>query len=130
MTSKLNIIITLFSGTTLQRFLKFGFRVFTSQLYCVMYFLNFTLQLPVKRTLASFYTWHPSWNLFVPFFSGTTLQWYLKFGSCLQSSIWVGVSSVSSSSQYHMLFLYVNISPLVYLMQHNAVNILILYVIF
>ena len=56
MVAKFKIFVALFSGTSLQGFLKFGFRVYASQLYRVMRFQISTQQLPVYRILTYFYT--------------------------------------------------------------------------
>ena len=67
--AKLKIFVTFFSGTTIQGFLKFGFKVCICQLYCVMHFQIYHSQ---NYPLAA------------------------------------GVSSLSSSSQFH-LFLFVSL---------------------
>ena len=80
MIAKLKIFVTFFSGTTIQGFLKFGFRVYISLLYHVMRF-------QIHQSTTSVFNEH--FHIFT----------LLKLSTCR-----VRVSSVSSSSQFHLFF--------------------------
>ena len=79
MIAKLKIFVTFFSGTTIQGFLKFCFRIYISQLYCVMRF-----QIHHSTTSCL-----PNTCIFLHY---------------LYYPLAAGVSSVNSSSQFHLFF--------------------------
>ena len=76
----MNIFVAFFSGTTIQGLLKFGFRVYIYQLYCVVHFQihhSTTSCLPNTCIIIHII---PKLKIFITFFSGTTIQGFLKFG--------------------------------------------------
>ena len=71
--------VTFFSGTTIQGFLKFGFRIYISQVYRVMRFQihhSTTFCLPNTCMILHVIT---KLKISITFFSGTTIQGFLKF---------------------------------------------------
>ena len=80
MVAKLKIFVAFFSGTTMPGFLKFGFRVYISQLYHLMHFQIHHLTtscLPKTCIIVHMMT---KLKMFLTFFLGTKLQGFLKFG--------------------------------------------------
>ena len=80
MIAKLKIFVTFFSGTTIQGFLKFGFRVYISQLYCVMRFQIHHLTTSCLPNTCIILSKIAKLKIFITIFSGTTIQGFLKFG--------------------------------------------------
>ena len=80
MIAKLKIFVTFYSGTTIQGFLKFSFRVYLSQLYRVMHFQIDHLTTSCLQNTCMILHMIAKLKIFVTFFSGTTIQGFLKFG--------------------------------------------------
>ena len=71
--------VAFFSGTTIQGFLKFGFRVYLSRLYCVMGFQIDHLTTSCLPNTCMILHMIAKLKNVVTFFSGTTVQGFLKF---------------------------------------------------
>ena len=80
MMAKLKIFVTFFSGTTMPRFLKFGFRLNVSQTYRVMRFqIHHSTTSCLPDTCINLHMM-AKLKIIVVLFSGTTMPGFLKFG--------------------------------------------------
>ena len=84
---KLKIFVTFFSGITIQGFLKFGFRVYLSQLlYRMMRFQIYHLTTSCLPNTCMILHIIAKLKIFVSFFSGITIQGFLKYGFRIYTS--------------------------------------------